>query len=193
VQTPDALPTSNAFTSNEKELAENESTILETVVEGLFGAEAKLLDVARVVEEVTVEESFGNGVPSDDALGLGDIEIIAETTIEGSSSFDNVNSVVKSEEDIRKKTGITNVPDPATTAPGELAQTEHRKADALVQTDIVPEIAAAESLKERLKSLIGDLGTASLTKEEVNVFEDMFMDAKEQLYGAGRRGRAAGL
>jgi hypothetical protein len=44
-------------------------------------------------------------------------------------------------------------------------------------------------MKDKLQGLILDLQTAALSREEVNSFEDMFMDAKEQLFAAGRRGR----
>jgi hypothetical protein len=73
----------------------------------------------------------------------------------------------------------------------ELALNEQLQIDALAQ--IEEEEAKAlttKSLVDRLRNIIGDLGQVALTREEVSSFEDMFMDAKEQLYGAGRRGRA---
>lgn len=51
-------------------------------------------------------------------------------------------------------------------------------------------VPTMQSMREKLQGLISELATAVLTREEVNVFEDMFMDAKEKLYGAARRGRA---
>ncbi|KAF7893227.1 uncharacterized protein EAF02_000765 [Botrytis sinoallii] len=46
-----------------------------------------------------------------------------------------------------------------------------------------------QTIKERLLSLVRDLGDAALNREQGNEVEDIFMDAKAQLYGAIRRGR----
>jgi hypothetical protein len=188
VQNADVSGTNYSFASSENEQPENESAILETAVEGLFGAEAKVLGNATVDEEAAVEESLFNTTRSDGVLPSSDVEVVAETTIEGSSSFDNLNQVVKPEREIEQEIVVTDIPNVNMITPEEEVQSEPEKV-----ASVVPEIPTAQSLKERLQSLIGDLGTASLSREEVIVFEDMFMDAKEQLYGAGRRGRAAGL
>jgi hypothetical protein len=45
-------------------------------------------------------------------------------------------------------------------------------------------------LKKLQSIIIGDLGTKALSREEVNEWEDLFFDAKQELYAAGRRGRA---
>jgi hypothetical protein len=44
-------------------------------------------------------------------------------------------------------------------------------------------------MKGKLESLIDDLRSAALGREEKREIEDLLDDAKEQLYGAGRRGR----
>lgn len=49
--------------------------------------------------------------------------------------------------------------------------------------------ATVDSMADRLQSLLDDLQTASLSREEANRLEDLFMDAKGHLYGAARRGR----
>lgn len=46
-----------------------------------------------------------------------------------------------------------------------------------------------QNIKERLLSLVKDLGGAALSREEGNEMEDMFMDAKVHLYGAIKRGK----
>lgn len=46
-----------------------------------------------------------------------------------------------------------------------------------------------QNIKERLLSLVKDLEDAALSRDEGNEMEDMFMDAKVQLYGAIKRGR----
>ncbi|TGO65905.1 hypothetical protein BOTNAR_0073g00300 [Botryotinia narcissicola] len=60
------------------------------------------------------------------------------------------------------------------------------------QEEIVEPATAAptyQTIKERLLSLVRDLGDAALNREEGNEVEDIFMDAKAQLYAAIRRGR----
>lgn len=78
---------------------------------------------------------------------------------------------------------------------GKKLPSEEQAPASPLQKDVTMQIEALESttmqdMKKRLQALIGYLGKAALTRDEVNAFEDMFMDAKEQLYGAGRRGRA---
>ncbi|KAJ8070516.1 hypothetical protein OCU04_000890 [Sclerotinia nivalis] len=61
------------------------------------------------------------------------------------------------------------------------------------QQEKIAEAASAaptyQNIKERLLSLVKDLGDAALSRDEGNEMEDMFMDAKVQLYGAIKRGR----
>ncbi|KAF5878054.1 putative telomere length regulator protein [Botrytis fragariae] len=67
-----------------------------------------------------------------------------------------------------------------------------QKANDDQQAEIVEPATAAptyQTIKERLLSLVRDLGDAALNREEGNEVEDIFMDAKVQLYGAIRRGR----
>jgi hypothetical protein len=54
------------------------------------------------------------------------------------------------------------------------------------------EVNVVQSMKDKLHGLILELQTATLSREEANSFEDMFMDAKLQLYAAERRGRNLG-
>jgi hypothetical protein len=63
----------------------------------------------------------------------------------------------------------------------------HTSADAVFEAE--SETPTVQSMKEKLRSLIADMRGAALSREELNDFEDLFIDAKEQLYGAGRRGR----
>ncbi|TVY68796.1 Telomere length regulator protein rif1 [Lachnellula suecica] len=50
-----------------------------------------------------------------------------------------------------------------------------------------------QSLKNALGSFMNRLGGASLSKPQLDDLEDMLNDTKEQMYGARRRGREAGL
>lgn len=62
--------------------------------------------------------------------------------------------------------------------------------DASVSTEKIAEVPSAQGVKDKLQSIIGDLGTVALSRNDLNDLEDLFMDAKQLLYGAGRRGRA---
>jgi hypothetical protein len=93
------------------------------------------------------------------------VEVTAETTVDDSNILDSAH-----------EEGGVSIVEVNTRFSGEQPQTE--------------EVPTAQSMRDKLQSLISDLDTASLTREEVNAFEDLFMDAKEKLYGAARRGRA---
>jgi hypothetical protein len=56
--------------------------------------------------------------------------------------------------------------------------------------EVEPEISAFQSMRGKLESLIGDLKTVALTREEVHKLEDLFFDAKKHLYSAEQRGRS---
>jgi hypothetical protein len=59
-----------------------------------------------------------------------------------------------------------------------------------VPNEAEPELLTLESIiKTKLASLIDDLKSAALSREGTRDIEDLFYDAKEQLYGAERRGR----
>ena len=62
---------------------------------------------------------------------------------------------------------------------------------ASMQTGVALEYQTFESTKGKLQSVIDDLRAITLRREEVNELEDMFMDAKRLLYGAGGGGKAA--
>lgn len=51
------------------------------------------------------------------------------------------------------------------------------------------EITPMERIMEALKAGLAQLQTTSLSRDEVNKVEDMFMDMKRELYGAELRGR----
>jgi hypothetical protein len=171
------------------EQPENENDLLATTVQDLIESESEVIK-DTVVQEPLAEDT----VLEDQTMGNSDVhgvEIIEEGLIGGSNGFAAcaiTNGEVEEEQ-------LANVHVPGE-KDMELDQAETIAQNKTVDTDAQTEytaLAPAPSLKDRLKSLIDDLGTVSMTREEVNAFEDMFMDAKEQLYGAGRRGRAEGL
>jgi hypothetical protein len=80
---------------------------------------------------------------------------------------------------------------PATTS--EVVETggaAEEEASTDVPNEAEPELLTLESIiKTKLASLIDDLKSATLSREGTRDIEDLFYDAKEQLYGAERRGR----
>ncbi|ESZ89893.1 hypothetical protein SBOR_9718 [Sclerotinia borealis F-4128] len=60
------------------------------------------------------------------------------------------------------------------------------------QEEIAESLSAAptyQNIKERLLSLVKDLKITALSRDEVNEMEDVFVDAKSELYNAAKRGR----
>jgi hypothetical protein len=81
---------------------------------------------------------------------------------------------------------------PATTSDAietsfEISVEEHASPPA--SDEVEPEISAFQSMRGKLESLIGDLKTVALSREEVHELEDLFFDAKKHLYSAEQRGR----
>ncbi|EPE30324.1 hypothetical protein GLAREA_13047 [Glarea lozoyensis ATCC 20868] len=58
-----------------------------------------------------------------------------------------------------------------------------------IATNPEESMSAFQSIKARMQSVISGLGLASFSTAQVSDIEDMFMDAKHLLYGAGKRGR----
>jgi hypothetical protein len=109
---------------------------------------------------------------------------IADTTMDDSDFLDS--SAAMRNKSNHEKMDISNLVVQRPTPSVEVL----RGASAPVQADSQEGVPTMRSMREKLRGLISELATAVLTREEVNVFEDMFMDAKEKLYGAARRGRA---
>jgi len=161
-----------------------------------------------------VEETFISANDPPDNL---EIDAVGETTVDETSSA-LVSPKAGTREEVIAATPnayeiITNISQPAEPAPtspptdGILtsespilsAKPENDIPSAQAELELEPEpepereveveVNAVQSLKDKLRGLILELQTAALSREEVNGFEDMFIDAKEQLYAAGRRGR----
>jgi len=174
-----------------------EESVIPPAVESAdaIGSEVPATVTAMIPVESSVHDSMENAATNPGAM---DIDVVAQKTVggitEGSRSapkmdaettlVDSMRPVARSSQElaqIEQEVGVQSSE--------ELGQRGHPLADAEVQTE-AEEASTAKSIRERLQSLIGDLGKAVLTRQEATAFEDMFMDAKEQLYGAARRGRA---
>ena len=127
--------------------------------------------------------------PANTDPNASDIEMVADTIIgdsrslEKSCSASNKPGTETRKEVVSSTSGVITIPsDPVEHAlPGQ--------ANVYIQTDVVVEAQSVQGLKDKLQSIIGDLRSVTLSRTEMNELEDLFVDAKEQLYGAGRRGR----
>lgn len=138
--------------------------------------DGKMEEVATPIGETHVDHSED----SKDTVP----EVIADTTIDDSDSLES--SAAMRNKSIHDKMDISNMVEQVPAPSVEIL----RGAGAPVQAGSTEGGPAMRSMRDKLQGLISELATAALTREEVSVFEDMFMDAKEKLYGAARRGRA---
>jgi hypothetical protein len=177
------------------------------------------MNMTSVIEDMSinpsteiVEETFiGANEPSDNL----EIDVVEDTTVDETSSALVSLKAETHEEGISATLNaheiITNGSQPAEPAPSSpptdgtptsespilssKPENDTPSHEAVLELEPEPdreievEINGVQSMKDKLQGLILDLQTAALSREEVNSFEDMFMDAKEQLFAAGRRGR----
>jgi hypothetical protein len=161
--------------------------------------------------EIVEETSIGANDPSDNL----EIDVVEDTTVDETSSGLVSPKAETREEGIAATPNaheiITNGSQHAEPAPSSLPtdgtptsespilssmpENDTPSHQAVLELEPEPEreveveINGVQNMKDKLQGLILDLQTAALSREEVNNFEDMFMDAKEQLFAAGRRGR----
>lgn len=127
--------------------------------------------------------------PASEGQNTSDVDMVAETIINGSSSLEKSGSAPGTRETQSREDVVMNTSKIMSISSEPVALSLPPQADAYAQTEVVVEAPTAQSVADKLQSLIGDLRTAALGREDMNKLEDLFMDAKEQLYGAGRRGR----
>jgi hypothetical protein len=148
-------------------------------------------EMADVVQ--ATEEAAGEAISSKEGGKAGDtsfdVDIIAETTSDENSELEKSSqALVKLEIESREEV-IGNASEITTDVIGVLVPIAPAETEIQSPAALEPELPTAQSMRDKLQSLIADLDTATLTREEVNAFEDLFWDAKEKLYGAGKRGR----
>lgn len=117
-----------------------------------------------------------------------DVDMVAETIINGSSSLEESRSAPSPRKTQTREDVVMNTSKVTTISSQPVALSLPVQADVYTQTEGVVEATIAQGVTDKLRSLIGDLRTAALSKEDIDKLEDMFMEAKQQLYGAGRRG-----
>ncbi|KAJ5041618.1 uncharacterized protein L3040_005196 [Drepanopeziza brunnea f. sp. 'multigermtubi'] len=154
----------------------------------------------EIEQQVATEGSVDKG--SSGSYGTNDpsVVIIEETRVEDSSFLRKSSSPVIEEKVIGDSISLDSS--------GSNAETGVRPEEEVVSREVVIVQASAtepgvflgaqtnvealvtvESMAHKLQSLLKDLQTASLSREDVNRLEDLFMDAKGHLYDAARRGR----
>lgn len=177
-----------AYTSSANDIVEERPDISQTMEE---------LPTA-VVEESELAGAEGDGQRLDAdtdmsnaaiAQNTSDLGVVADTIIGESHSLKTSSSASgKPDEEAHETVMSTSNIIAVSSEPVD--QVLPVQVNNSVQTEEVVGAPSADGVKAKLQSIIGDLGTITLSRDELNELEDMFMDAKQQLYGARQRGRA---
>ncbi|KAK0102786.1 hypothetical protein ONS95_006383 [Cadophora gregata] len=119
-------------------------------------------------------------------------EVIEETTIDETSLLDKSSPAVEQVDDIIEEAAShpVEVPDEASPAPDD-AEPVQPPVLANAEAQAEDRTVTAESMADKLQSLLKDLQTAALSRQEVNKLEDLFFEAKRHMYAAEERGRAS--
>ena len=125
----------------------------------------------------------------EEILCAEDMEVVAETTRNSPMrGTDNISSV-KAAENLENLVPET-APEAGTELSRHLVPTKVAHIDVSIQTERVVEAITSTSMaKTYLQSIFNFFSGAALTKEQAAAYEDQLDDAKEQLFGAKRRGR----
>ncbi len=138
-------------------------------------------------EIVVVDGDAGVTESSDREEDILALEIVEETTFDeticlGRSSSDPTEPELDSAENPVPTTSINLVEaNPRVLIP-EVPEDE-------LADEGEPGVTKVQLIRNRLQDLIEDLHSTTLSRDEANELEDMFMDAKRQLYEAVLRGR----
>lgn len=156
------------------------------------------IDIAETANELlntaeTADESFDKAtdVPltSEVQATSPDIERVEETVI-NESTFKEESSPAAETPESENDPSAEIIPATTSDAIETLSGTSaEEQISTEVPEEIEPEVSTFQNMKGKLESLIDDLRSAALGREEKREIEDLLDDAKEQLYGAGRRGR----
>ena len=121
-------------------------------------------------------------------------EVVAETIIEGPNLSSKATPALNKQElDPTEENILTTLPQAFETAVVEVDQaptspvlaTEEGHSSSVEERQQGPMLA----MRGQLEALMSTLQSAALSRGEANELEDLFMDAKEMLYRARRRGR----
>lgn len=152
--------------------------------------ELKVMGSQSGEERHDEEMEKSSEAPVNNEDNISDVEMVADTVIGESSSLENSSSAHNKPETEAQEEVVMSTSKIITMSSEPVGQVMPAQAEASVQTEVVVEAPSAQGLKDKLQSILGDLRSVALSRQEMNELEDLFVDAKEQLYGAGRRGRA---
>ncbi len=180
--------TIDAFTSSMNGAGEEKAVHVQE--EGLEMPVVEDEEMAEVVQ--AAEVATNEAISSEEGSKAGDtsfgVEAIAETTIDENSELDKLSSLAIELDVESREEDVGNSPEITTDATGLPVAISTTEREIQPPATSEPGLPTVQSMGDKLKSLIADLDTAALTREEVNEFEDLFWDAKQKLYGAGKRG-----
>lgn len=161
--------------------------VAETAAQSIVTATADGgLNIAQTADE-SIDEAADTPDSSEVEPTSPDIERVEETVL-NAGTFEKESSPAPELVDLENDSSVEIIP--ATTS--EVIENlppvvEHTFTE--VPNIAEPEGPTIQSMKDKLQSLIDDMRGAALNRDELRELEDLFNDAKEQLYGAGRRGR----
>lgn len=137
--------------------------------------------------EAQLEDSHGGADTSIDELEAVNLQIVQEASQSTEQAYTAVEAPVAAE---KEATELLALEDDANTEGSPEAVTEENLGDATKDISMDQEgVTSMEKIMEALKAGLTELRTATLSRDDANKVEDMFMDFKRELYGAELRGR----
>ena len=188
--------TTMSFTSNagveEEETVPIQEPEVEQNFEESFVEQGADIEVEKSFAKETREGDFNMEAAGADEATSPSFDIIEETTIDETSLFEKSSPAVEqiNNTDEEAVNHPAEVPVAASPAPDTVAEAVEASAiEDQLQVEEKP--VTAESMADKLQSLLKDLQSAALSRQEVNKLEDLFFEAKRHMYAAEERGRAS--
>lgn len=142
-----------------------------------------------MVAEVQLEDSHGGADTSIDELEAVNLQIVQEASQSTEQAYTAVEAPVAAEQEATELLAEA-LEDDANAEGSPDAVTEENLGDATKDVSMDQEgMTPMEKIMEALKAGLTELRTATLSRDDANKVEDMFMDFKRELYGAELRGR----
>ncbi|KAI4600685.1 hypothetical protein KJ359_012847 [Pestalotiopsis sp. 9143b] len=151
--------------------------------------ESSRADEGDMVAEVQLEDSHGGADTSIDELEAVNLQIVQEASQSTEQAYTAVEAPVAAEQEATELLAEA-LEDDANAEGSPDAVTEENLGDATKDVSMDQEgMTPMEKIMEALKAGLTELRTATLSRDDANKVEDMFMDFKRELYGAELRGR----
>ncbi|KAH7327508.1 Rap1-interacting factor 1 N terminal-domain-containing protein [Rhexocercosporidium sp. MPI-PUGE-AT-0058] len=166
--------------------------------------------VRQGAAEFEIEQSIAKCAGEDEDAAVTDeatssnVDFVDETRIDETSLFDT--SPVEPENDIDEEVISRHSAELPVAGPpvreADAEPVEQVEPEVPFEPAVMPELeviptapepqrVTMQSMKDKLQSLLSDLETSALSRQEVHEMEDIFMDVKRKLYDAEKRGRAS--